>query len=121
MVPPAHLTRTASLTLAKRRHRAPRLKRLAQPLLSGLGLAVLLYGFVYNTRIAIINQEHGPIGAEHPWDWQAEGCLALAFVLIAMLALTRPSPRRWRKGLRRQNNDALGAKTGKRTRRERVQ
>lgn len=109
------------MTHAKRRRKAPRLQRLVQPLLSSLGLAVLLYGFVYNTRIAIENQEHGPIGAEHPWDWQAEGCLALALLLIAVLALTRPSPRRWRKGIRRQNSGAMDAKTGKRTRRERVQ
>ena len=82
---------------------------------------MLTLGFVYNTRIAVANEEHGPIGAEHPWDWQAEGCLALALALVALLALTRPSPRRWRKTARRQNSPFGDAKTGKRTRRERVQ
>lgn len=106
---------------AKRRRKVSLLKRLAQPVLSALALIALLYGFVYNTRIAIVNQKYGPIGAEHPWDWQAEGCLALTLVLIAVLALTRPSPRRWRKAAGRQNNRDEGAKRGKRTRRERVQ
>ncbi|MDQ2686619.1 MAG: hypothetical protein M3Y28_02000 [Armatimonadota bacterium] len=109
------------MTYVKRRRKLPLLKRLAQTVLAALALIALLYGFVYNTRIAIVNQEHGPIGAEHPWDWQAEGCLALALVLIAVLALTRPSPRRWRKTVRWQNNRGKGAKMRKRTRRERVQ
>lgn len=109
------------MTHAKHRRKAPLVRRLAQPLLSTLGLIVLTLGFVHNTRIALNNEAHGPIGAEHPWDWQAEGCLALALVLIAMLALTRPSPRRWRKAARRENNVGPAPKTGKRTRRERVQ
>lgn len=86
-------------------------------LLSALVLVLLAWGFVHNTRIAINNQRYGPPGAEHPWDWWAEGCLAL--VLGAVLALTRPSPRRWRKTIR--HTGEKGAGRARRRRRLRVQ
>ena len=87
-----------------------------------LGLAVLLYGFVNNTRITLDLQAHAPPGAEHPYDFYAEGCLGGVLILLAMIFLTRPSPRRWRKSAVRVQNTARSMTKGaKRTRRTRVQ
>lgn len=84
----------------------------------GLALAVLLYGFVYWTRVALDLQAHAPPGAEHPYDWEAEGCLGGVLILLAVIFMSRPTPRRWRKTARRhaQNAGLSVAKTAKRRR-----
>ena len=106
------------MTSAKRRRKLPGTKRLVQLLVSFMGLIVLLYGFVDNTRVSLDLQAHAPPGAEHPYDFYADGCLGGVLVLLAMIFLTRPAPRRWRKSaVRTQNAGLLGAKGAKRRRR----
>ena len=85
----------------------------------GLGLLLLLYGFIDNTRVALDLEAHAPPGAEHPYDFYAEGCLGGALLVLAVLFMSRPTPRRWRKSARRraQNGAFLGAKVAKRRRR----
>jgi len=89
-----------------------------------LGIIVCVWGFVRLTQIALYRQAHGVIGAEHPYDWGADGCLVLAMAAAALLLLTRPvRGRTWRKARRsrsRLETDLGRAKRAKR-RRERVQ
>jgi len=109
----------------KRRQRAPKpLGRFLVPGALWLGIGVCAWGFVRLTQIALYRQAHGVIGAEHPSDWGADGCLVLAMAFVALLLLTRPAGgRAWRKARRCQNGagaDLARAKRAKR-RRERVQ
>jgi uncharacterized BrkB/YihY/UPF0761 family membrane protein len=46
-------------------------------------------GFVRESAIAIYRQDHGPAGAEHPWDWHAEFFLIAILVILAFFALGR--------------------------------
>ena len=81
-------------------------------------MTVLLAGFVTETRTAMRFQAQGPPGAEHPYDWQAWACLSGAMVLLGVLFLTRPAPRRWRKTPKyAQNLARTGSKAAKRRRR----
>lgn len=81
-----------------------------------LALTLLLCGagFVHFTAVALYRQEHGVIGAEHPWDFWAEGCIVLAIVAVALL-LARAEhirPMRWRKA--RPTSTGQGAKRRRR-------
>ncbi len=110
---------------AKQRTRSPKpLERFLVPGALWLAIGVCAWGFVRLTQIALYRQAHGVIGAEHPYDWGADGCLVLAMVSIALLLLTRPvRGRAWRKARRahgRLDADLGRVKRAKR-RRERVQ
>ena len=81
--------------MAKRR-RARRLPALPRLLLNlGLGalVAASLFGFWRLTLLTLYKQKHFAPGAEHPWDWYADACLALALVALAVLVLNRDEPR----------------------------
>lgn len=110
---------------AKQRKRAPKQwGRLLVPGALWLGLGACAWGFVRLTQVALYRQAHGVIGAEHPYDWQADGCLVLAMGCIALLLLTRPVRGRTRRKARpaggRAGTDLGSAKRAKRPR-ERVQ
>lgn len=104
--------------MAKRTHRSRQalLSRGVFVALFTAGMAVLLYGFVVNTRTALDIQAHAPPGAEHPYDFYAEGYLGGVLLLLAILFLSRPTPRRWRKTARShaQNTGLSVAKGAKR-------
>lgn len=115
---------------AKRRRpsRARLLSRRALNALFALALLVCALGFAYYTRIAVYRQETFAPGAEHPYDWEAEGCLILALLALAACLLNRTEPRRtqwfgprvptakrWRQA--RQTLRFPAAKTAKRIRR----
>lgn len=110
---------------AKQRRRSPRRwGRLLVPGALWLGLSACAWGFVRLTQIALYRQAHGVLGAEHPYDWGADGCLVLAMACIALLLLTRPvRGRAWRKALpmRGRAGTDLGRAQGAKPRRERVQ
>ncbi len=109
----------------KRRTRARgNIGRFVVPGALGLGIALCGWGFVRLTRTALYRQAHGVVGAEHPSDWGADGCLVLAMLLVALLLLTRPVRGRVRRKARRlpagPGADLARARRAKR-RRERVQ
>jgi hypothetical protein len=110
---------------AKRRTRPP--KPLGRFVVSGLlwlAIGGYAWGFARLTQIALYRQAHGVIGAEHPYDWGADGCLVLAMAAAALLLLTRPAGgRAWRKARRAQSHLDRGLGRAKRAkrRRERVQ
>jgi len=86
----------------KRRQRAPKpLGRFLVPGALWLGIGACAWGFVRLTQIALYRQAHGVIGAEHPSDWGADGCLVLAMAFVALLLLTRPVRGRWWRKARR--------------------
>lgn len=110
---------------AKHRTRPSRpLGRLLVPGALWLAIGLCAWGFVRLTQIALYRQAHGVIGAEHPYDWEADGCLVLAMAAVALLLLTRPvRGQTWRKarqGQGRHDTHLAQAKRAKR-RRERVQ
>lgn len=88
------------------------------------GMKIGQTGFILETRAAIRIQAVGPPGGEHPDDWIAELCLTGIFFLVAVLYLSRPAPKRWRKSARgkreslrfrspkRRNRDALRGTIG---------
>ena len=88
-----------------------------------LAIGACAWGFVTLTRVALYRQAHGVIGAEHPYDWEADGCLVLAMAAAALLLLTRPvRGRTWRKAQRQGGlGTDLGRSKGAKRRRERVQ
>lgn len=80
---------------------------------AGLALIITLcaWGFARLTRIALYRQAHGVPGAEHPYDWQAEGCLAMAMLAGAVLLLARPvRAKLWRKAIPAKHRPAGTAK-----------
>ncbi len=106
--------------MAKSTRRSPqtRISRGIFVALCTLGLLVLLSGFITWTRTALDIQAHAPPGAEHPYDFYAEACLGGVLLLLAVLFLSRPTPRRWRKAAPAsgQNAQRTGAKGAKRRR-----
>lgn len=110
---------------AKQRRQPPRLLgRFAVPGALWLAILACAWGFVRLTRIALYRQAHGVIGAEHPYDWGADGCLVLAMAAGALLLLTRPvRGRAWRKARQAQGHSSadLGRAKRAKQRRERVQ
>ncbi len=68
-----------------------------------LGIACL-GGFLQNTKTALYRQKYGPPGAEHPYDFWAEGFLSVGLVGLGVAVLgTVPRPaRRFRKAARRR-------------------
>jgi len=115
---------------AKRRRpsRARTLSRRALNAVFGLALLVCAFGFAHFTRIAAYRQESFAPGSEHPYDWEAEGCLLLALLALAACLLNRteprqtqwfgrrvPTARRWQQA--RQTPRFPPAKTAKRMRR----
>lgn len=94
--------------------------RLVVPGALWLTIGLCAWGFVRLTQVALYRQAHGVVGAEHPYDWGADGCLVLAMGAVALLLLTRPvRGRAWRKA--RGAGADLARTTGAKRRRERVQ
>lgn len=63
-------------------------------------LAASIWGFVVNTRIALRLQAELAPGMEHPYDYQATGCLLVALLVLMLYYLTRAEriqPRIWRR------------------------
>jgi hypothetical protein len=75
----------------RRKHRFRLWHRLTDVrwLIPGAALAVCAVGFTHESLVAIYRQEHGPPGAEHPWDFRAEFFLAAALLILAVMALGR--------------------------------
>lgn len=100
-----------NLARKRRRSRAQNAGRWLVPVALALVIALCTWGFVSLTRIALYRQAHGVPGAEHPYDWQADGCLALAMLAGGVLLLARPlRAKLWRKTLPRKQARAGAAK-----------
>jgi len=55
-------------------------------------------GFVYFSSVAAYNQRYFPPEYAHPWDFIADGCLAVAFCAVAVMLLGDTDlPRRLRR------------------------
>ena len=83
---------------------------LALRILLCAGLIGCVIGFAQNSAIAVHRQEFLPPGAEHPWDFYANGFLCVGLLALAGIYLTRtddapprpftkriPSANAWRK------------------------
>jgi len=100
-----------NLARRRRRSRAQNIGRWLVPLALALITGLCAWGFVSLTRIALYRQAHGVPGAEHPYDWQADGCLALAMLAGGVLLLARPlRAKLWRKTRSRTRVRAGAAK-----------
>lgn len=66
---------------------------LALRVLLGAGLIVCVYGFATNSAIAVQRQQNLPPGAEHPWDFYANGFLFVGMLSLAGIYLTRTETR----------------------------
>ena len=66
---------------------------LALRLLLCAGLIGCVYGFAKNSAIAVQRQANLPPGAEHPWDFYANGFLCAGLLALAAIYLTRTDER----------------------------
>ncbi|BDI30679.1 hypothetical protein CCAX7_27300 [Capsulimonas corticalis] len=74
----------------RKRHRIPFWKTaLALRALLCAGLIGCVFGFAHNSAIAVYRQANLPPGAEHPWDFYANGFLCVGLLSLAGIYLTR--------------------------------